>query len=259
MTTTITPAIVQLTTMSTNIVCKPMMVVALTWQQQNNPWKHLEPWSGVETTRWIMNHQNGSHHWPLTHMYNGVANKSLTNSVVPKHNSVFILQKPKKDQQLLWKLCRVKTQLMHLHCYQLEKKDLIWWSDTVDVHPWSFVACPIFCSASRNPKRLALSKYNHCWAKVSRRLMRDQCHALQRCLFASEVELKPFHQLLVNVVLATDMFNKEINDVHKECCNRAFPWGIVGQLPKSMIYGWCLSLSTFCRPPMLRNNHCQWG
>jgi len=53
-------------------------------------------------------------------------------------------------------------------------------------------------------------------------LMRDQFAALQRCLFASEVELKRFRQVLVNAVLATDIFDKELNDVRKERWNRAF-------------------------------------
>jgi len=53
-------------------------------------------------------------------------------------------------------------------------------------------------------------------------LMSDQFAALHACLFASEEDLKWFRQVLVNVVLATDIFDKEINDVRKKRWNKAF-------------------------------------
>ncbi len=53
-------------------------------------------------------------------------------------------------------------------------------------------------------------------------LMSDHFAALQACIFASEEDLKRFRQVLVSVVLATDIFDKEINDVRKNRWNKAF-------------------------------------
>jgi len=53
-------------------------------------------------------------------------------------------------------------------------------------------------------------------------LMSNQFSVLQSCLFASETELQRFRQIVVNVVLATDIFDKDINTVRKERWDRAF-------------------------------------
>lgn len=53
-------------------------------------------------------------------------------------------------------------------------------------------------------------------------LMQDQFDKLRRCLFTSEAELMRFRQLIVNVVLATDIFDKELNDLRKHRWERAF-------------------------------------
>lgn len=46
--------------------------------------------------------------------------------------------------------------------------------------------------------------------------------ALRKCLFTSETEMKRFRQVLVNVVLATDIFDKELNDLRKNRWQKAF-------------------------------------
>ncbi|CAB9517624.1 Receptor-type guanylate cyclase gcy [Seminavis robusta] len=53
-------------------------------------------------------------------------------------------------------------------------------------------------------------------------LMEDRFDALRRHLFATEAELLRFRQLIVNVVLATDIFDKELNDLRRNRWERAF-------------------------------------
>ena len=53
-------------------------------------------------------------------------------------------------------------------------------------------------------------------------LMRDQFDPLRRSLFSSQAELLRFRQIIVNVVLATDIFDKELNDLRKHRWERAF-------------------------------------
>ena len=53
-------------------------------------------------------------------------------------------------------------------------------------------------------------------------LMSDQFSTLRMCLFTSEAELKRFRQVLVNVVLATDIFDKELNSLRKARWEKAF-------------------------------------
>lgn len=53
-------------------------------------------------------------------------------------------------------------------------------------------------------------------------LMRDQFAHLRRSIFASQEELLRFRQLIVNTVLATDIFDKELNDLRKDRWRRAF-------------------------------------
>lgn len=57
-------------------------------------------------------------------------------------------------------------------------------------------------------------------------LMSDQFANLHRCLFSSEADLNRFRQVLVNVVLATDIFDKEINAARKERWKKAFAEGV---------------------------------
>jgi len=52
--------------------------------------------------------------------------------------------------------------------------------------------------------------------------MRDQFDPLRRALFSSQSELLRFRQLIVNVVLATDIFDKELNDLRKHRWEQAF-------------------------------------
>jgi 3'5'-cyclic nucleotide phosphodiesterase len=52
--------------------------------------------------------------------------------------------------------------------------------------------------------------------------MRDDFIDLRNCLFETMDELTRFRQVLVNVVLATDIFDKELNDLRKNRWNKAF-------------------------------------
>jgi hypothetical protein len=53
-------------------------------------------------------------------------------------------------------------------------------------------------------------------------LMSDQFEDLRACLFSNQAELTRFHQVLVNVVLATDIFDQELNNQRKNRWNKAF-------------------------------------
>ena len=53
-------------------------------------------------------------------------------------------------------------------------------------------------------------------------LMEHRFSDLRRCLFTSQSELIRFRQVLVNVVLATDIFDKQLNDLRKNRWNQAF-------------------------------------
>jgi hypothetical protein len=53
-------------------------------------------------------------------------------------------------------------------------------------------------------------------------LMSEPFGELRKCLFANQAELLRFRQVLVNVVLATDIFDKELNDLRKQRWNKAF-------------------------------------
>ena len=53
-------------------------------------------------------------------------------------------------------------------------------------------------------------------------LMSDNCKDLRAFIFANKAELQRFRQVVVNVVLATDIFDKELNDLRKRRWNRAF-------------------------------------
>lgn len=53
-------------------------------------------------------------------------------------------------------------------------------------------------------------------------LQRDDFKNLRACIFSSHGEMMRFRQLIVNVVLATDIFDKELNDLRKSRWDRAF-------------------------------------
>jgi hypothetical protein len=53
-------------------------------------------------------------------------------------------------------------------------------------------------------------------------LMTDQFEDLRACLFSNQAEITRFHQVLVNVVLATDIFDQELNSLRKNRWNKAF-------------------------------------
>ena len=53
-------------------------------------------------------------------------------------------------------------------------------------------------------------------------LMLDQFRGLRRALFGTQEELLRFRQLIVNIVLATDIFDKELNDLRRMRWDRAF-------------------------------------
>jgi hypothetical protein len=53
-------------------------------------------------------------------------------------------------------------------------------------------------------------------------LMSTEFTDLRNCLFATQTELLRFRQVIVNVVLATDIFDKELNDLRKKRWTKAF-------------------------------------
>jgi hypothetical protein len=53
-------------------------------------------------------------------------------------------------------------------------------------------------------------------------LMSERFDKLRMCLFANQAELLRFRQVIVNVVLATDIFDKELNDLRKQRWAKAF-------------------------------------
>jgi hypothetical protein len=53
-------------------------------------------------------------------------------------------------------------------------------------------------------------------------LMEDQFSELRQCLFESKADLLRFRQVLVNVVMATDIFDKELNDLRQNRWAKAF-------------------------------------
>ena len=55
--------------------------------------------------------------------------------------------------------------------------------------------------------------------------MGDQYDSLRRCLFISQAELLRFRQIVVNVVLATDIFDKELNTLRRNRWELAFCTG----------------------------------
>ncbi|CAJ1957210.1 unnamed protein product [Cylindrotheca closterium] len=53
-------------------------------------------------------------------------------------------------------------------------------------------------------------------------LMEDRFQRLRRCLFATKAELKRFRQLVVNLVMATDIFEKEMKSIREARWARVF-------------------------------------
>lgn len=53
-------------------------------------------------------------------------------------------------------------------------------------------------------------------------LMREPFQSLRNCLFDSQEEMDRFRQVMVNVVLATDIFDKELNELRRARWERAF-------------------------------------
>ena len=54
-------------------------------------------------------------------------------------------------------------------------------------------------------------------------LMEDEFQELRKLLFASQSDLMRFRQMCVNVVLATDIFDKELAALRKSRWAKAFP------------------------------------
>jgi 3'5'-cyclic nucleotide phosphodiesterase len=53
-------------------------------------------------------------------------------------------------------------------------------------------------------------------------LMSDSFTNLRRCIFETEIELKRFRQIIVNAVLATDIFDPDLNLLRKKRWEKAF-------------------------------------
>lgn len=45
--------------------------------------------------------------------------------------------------------------------------------------------------------------------------MREEYEDLRHCIYSTESELRRFRQIVLSVVLATDIFDKELNDLRK--------------------------------------------
>jgi len=58
-----------------------------------------------------------------------------------------------------------------------------------------------------------------CWDLL---MAEGQFEALRGCLFTTASEMKRFRQVMVNVVLATDIFDKELNELRKNRWSKAF-------------------------------------
>eukprot|EP00538_Stauroneis_constricta_P006078 CAMPEP_0119560742 /NCGR_PEP_ID=MMETSP1352-20130426/15713_1 /TAXON_ID=265584 /ORGANISM="Stauroneis constricta, Strain CCMP1120" /LENGTH=2006 /DNA_ID=CAMNT_0007608791 /DNA_START=28 /DNA_END=6048 /DNA_ORIENTATION=+ len=54
-------------------------------------------------------------------------------------------------------------------------------------------------------------------------LMQSEFTALQRCIFSNQLELKRFRQYVVNMVMATDIFNPQMKALRNERWERVFP------------------------------------
>ena len=52
--------------------------------------------------------------------------------------------------------------------------------------------------------------------------MGDQFKALRRCLYADEADFKRLRQIVVNNVMATDIFDKELSAIRTTRWNKAF-------------------------------------
>ena len=53
-------------------------------------------------------------------------------------------------------------------------------------------------------------------------LMKPEYRNLQQCIFTNEDELRRFRQLVVNLVMATDIFDKEMKALRNSRWDRAF-------------------------------------
>lgn len=53
-------------------------------------------------------------------------------------------------------------------------------------------------------------------------LMDPSFEKLRQCIYTNEAELQRFRKLLVNTVLATDIFDKELSALRKNRWNKAF-------------------------------------
>lgn len=66
-------------------------------------------------------------------------------------------------------------------------------------------------------------------------LMADQFSELRSCLFTTQDEFATFRQVVVNVVMATDIFDKELNEQRKQRWEKAFSEGSIEGKYKSAL------------------------
>jgi hypothetical protein len=52
--------------------------------------------------------------------------------------------------------------------------------------------------------------------------MSSEFEALRNCIYCNETELRRFRQIIVNSIMATDIFDPELSKLRKERWNRAF-------------------------------------
>ena len=61
-------------------------------------------------------------------------------------------------------------------------------------------------------------------------LMEDRFKNIRNTFLTSDEEMRRFRAVLVNVVLATDIFDKDLNDMRKERWEKAFASGKAGMI-----------------------------
>ena len=65
--------------------------------------------------------------------------------------------------------------------------------------------------------------------------MSDDYKELRECIYSTETEFRRFRQIILNQVLSTDIFDKELNDLRKGRWNKAFAKDVEGQVENASL------------------------
>jgi hypothetical protein len=95
-------------------------------------------------------------------------------------------------------------------------------------------------------------------------LMSTEFTDLRNCLFATDTELLRFRQVIVNVVLATDIFDKELNDLRKKRWTKAFsgdeaPTKDFGNLRATIVIEHIIQASDVSHTMQHWHIYCKWN